>query len=192
MINQEYRVAVEEDGFIDEVRSVPGGECVNWCVQCGMCSASCPSVSWMDHSPRKMIALIRAERRHEVLTSNSMGFCASCYLCTVRCPKGVKVTELMHVLESLAVRHGMSNGRTATPAMHRAFVESIKSDGRIHEFGFMRRFYLKTNPLAALKMMPLGLRMLLHRRLPLRAKRAGGTDQLRAIVEKAESLGGAK
>ena len=60
MANQEYQVAVEEDGFLDEVCSVPGGECVNWCVQCGMCAASCPSVSWMDYSPRKMIALIRA------------------------------------------------------------------------------------------------------------------------------------
>ena len=192
MANQAYQVTVEEDGFVDEVCSVPGGECVNLCVQCGMCAASCPSVSWMDHSPRKMIALIRAERRQEVLGSNSMGFCASCYLCTARCPRGVKVTELMHVLESLAVRHGVINGQTATPAMHRAFVESVKSDGRIHEFGFMRRFYLKTNPLAALKMIPLGLKMLSHGRLPLRAKKAGGTDQLRAIVEKAEALGGAK
>ena len=192
MANQAYRVVVEDDGFVDEVCSVPGGEYVNLCVQCGMCSASCPSVSWMDHSPRKMIALIRAGRAQQVLTSNSMGFCASCYLCTARCPKGVKVTELMHVLESLAARHGVTKGRTATPAMHRAFVESVKSDGRIHEFGFMRRFYLKTNPLAALKMIPLGLKMLSHRRLPLRAKKAGGTDQLRAIVKKAEALRGAK
>ena len=192
MANQAYRVVVEDDGFVDEVCSVPGGECVNWCVQCGMCAASCPSVSWMDHSPRKMIALIRAGRPQEVLASNSMGLCASCYLCTERCPKGVKVTELMHVLESLALRHGVTNGRTATPAMHRAFVESVKSDGRIHEVGFMRRFYLKRNPLSALKMIPLGLKMFSHGRLPLRAKKAGGTDQLRAIVKKAEALGGAK
>lgn len=192
MANQAHQVAIEEDAFVDEVCSIPGGECVNWCVQCGMCAASCPSVSWMDHSPRKMIALIRAGQREEVLGSNSMGYCASCYLCTARCPKGVKVTELMHVLESLAVRHGVTNGRTATPAMHRAFVESVRSDGRIHEFGFMRRFYLTTNPLAALKMIPLGLKMLSHGRLPLRGKKAAGANQLRAIVEKAEALGGAK
>lgn len=192
MAIQTYEAVLEEDGFLDEVRAVPGGEYVDLCVQCGMCAASCPSVSWMDHSPRKIIALIRAGRRETVLASNSMGFCASCYLCTVRCPKGVKVTELMHVVESLAVRHGMANGRTATPAMHRAFVESVKSDGRIHEFGFMRRFYLTTNPLGALKMLPLGLKMLSHGRLPLRAKRAEGADQLKAIVRKAEALGGAK
>lgn len=192
MAIQIHEAVLEEDGFLDEVRAVPGGEFVDLCVQCGMCAASCPSVSWMDHSPRKIIALIRAGQRDTVLASNSMGFCASCYLCTVRCPRGVKVTELMHVVESLAVRHGMANGRTATPAMHRAFVESVKSHGRVHEFGFMRRFYLMTNPLAALKMLPLGLKMLSHGRMPLRSRKAEGADQLRAIVKKAEALGGAK
>jgi heterodisulfide reductase subunit C len=146
----------------------------------------------MDHSPRKIIALVRAEMREDVLTSNSMGFCASCYLCTVRCPRGVQVTNLMHVLEGLAVRHGLKNGHTATPAMHRAFVESVQSDGRIHEFGFMRRFYFSTNPLAALKMLPVGLKLLSHGRLHLRGKKAEGTEQVRAMVEKARALGGAK
>jgi heterodisulfide reductase subunit C len=192
MVNQAYRVSTDGAGFLDEVRSVPGGEYVDLCVQCGMCAASCPSVSWMDHSPRKIIALVRAGMREDVLNSNSMGFCASCYLCTVRCPRGVQVTDLMHVLEGLSVRHGVRNGHTATPAMHRAFVESLQSDGRIHEFGFMRRFYLRTNPLAALKMIPLGLKLLSHGRLHLRGGKAQGADQVRAIVEKAKALGGAR
>ena len=182
---------IAEDGFLDEVYSVPGGECVRWCVQCGMCAASCPNVAWMEHSPRKMIALIRAEKRQEVLTSNSMWVCASCYLCTVRCPRGVEMTELMHVLGSLAARHGLTNGKTATPAMHRAFIENIKSNGRLHELGLMRRFFLRTNPLAALKMAPVGLRLLSHGRLRLRAEKAGGAAQVRAIVEEAQKLGGA-
>jgi heterodisulfide reductase subunit C len=146
----------------------------------------------MDHSPRKIIALVRADMREDVLSSNSMGFCASCYLCTVRCPRGVQVTDLMHVLEGLSVRHGVRNGHTTTPAMHRAFVESLQSDGRIHEFGFMRRFYFRTNPLAALKMLPLGLKLLSRGRLHLRGEKAQGADQVRAIVEKAKALGGAR
>jgi heterodisulfide reductase subunit C len=181
-----------EDGFLDEVYSVPGGECVRWCVQCGMCAGSCPNVAWMEHSPRKMIALIRAGKRQEVLTSNSMWVCASCYLCTVRCPRGVEVTELMHVLDSLAARHGLANGKTRTPAMHRAFIENIKSNGRVHELGLMRRFFLRTNPLAAIKMMPVGLRLLLHGRLRLRPEKVRGAEQLRTIVERAQILGGAE
>lgn len=175
--------------FLDEVCSTPGGESTRWCMQCGMCSASCPNVAQMDYSPRKTIALIRAGRRHDVLTSNSMWVCASCYLCTVRCPQDVTITDLMHALERLAVRHGLHSGH-ATPAMYRAFVDSIKSNGRVHELGMMK-FYLKTNPFAALKMLPVGLRLLSHGRMPLKGRKIKGTRQLKTMMEKAEALGGA-
>ena len=177
--------------FLDEVISTPGGESIRWCVQCGMCSASCPNVAQMDYSPRKTIALIRAGRRYDVLTSNSMWICASCYLCTVRCPQEVTITDLMHALERLAVRHGLHSGH-ATPAMYRAFVDSIKSNGRVHEVGMMMKFYLKTNPLAALKMLPVGLKLLSHGRMPLKGRKIKGTRQLKTIMEKAEALGGAR
>jgi heterodisulfide reductase subunit C len=192
-MNQELTATkVDENGFLKEVCSMPGGECVRWCIQCGMCSASCPNISEMDYSPRRVIALIRAGKRREVLTSNSMWICASCYLCTVRCPKDVKPTELMHTLEGLAVRHGLANGKVATPVMYRAFVDSIKSNGRVHEFGLMAKYYLKTNPFAALKMLPMALKLLTHGRMPLRGETVKGKEQIKAMMEKANALGGAK
>jgi heterodisulfide reductase subunit C len=192
-MNQELTATkVDENGFLKEVCSMPGGECVRWCIQCGMCSASCPNISEMDYSPRRVIALIRAGKRREVLTSNSMWICASCYLCTVRCPKDVKPTELMHTLEGLAVRHGLANAKVATPVMYRAFVDSIKSNGRVHEFGLMAKYYLKTNPFAALKMLPMALKLLTHGRMPLRGETVKGKEQIKAMMEKANALGGAK
>ena len=188
--NQE--LVVEREGFLDEVYSVPGGECVRWCMQCGTYSASCPNVSQMDYSPRKTIALIRAGRRYAVLTSNTMWLCASCYLCTVRCPKEVKITELMHSLERLAARHKLRRRGVSTPAMYRAFVNSIKSNGRIHEVGMMMQFYLKTNPLAALKMLPVALQLLLHRRMAIMPRKIKGVEQIKTIVERAQALGGAR
>jgi len=183
--------------FLYEVCSTPGGESIRWCAQCGMCSASCPNVAQMDCSPRKTIALTRAGRRYEVLTSNTMWICASCYLCTVRCPKGVKITELMHALERLSTRHGLSYGR-ATPAMYRAFIDSIKSNGRVHELGMMMKFYLSTlltrkgNPFALIKMLPLALKLLLHGRLSIKPTKIKGGEQLKTIVERAQALGGAR
>ncbi len=177
--------------FLDEVCSIPGGESINWCVQCGMCSASCPNVNKMDYSPRKTIALVRAGRRYDVLTSNSMWVCASCYLCTARCPKDVKITELMHTLERLSVRHGLHNGG-ATPALYRAFIDSIKGNGRVHELGMMMKFFLKTNPLAALKIIPVGLKLLSHGRMSIKPTKIKGTEQIKTMVERAQALGGAK
>jgi heterodisulfide reductase subunit C len=177
--------------FLEEVCSIPGGETVNWCAQCGMCSASCPNVARMDYSPRKIIALIRAGKREQVLSSNTMSVCASCYLCTARCPEEVKITELMHALECLAVRHGLRGGRTPTTIMHRAFTESIKKNGRVHEVGLMFRFYLRTNPFAALRLSTVGLKLFSHGRMPLRARKIKGTEQIKAIIDKARALGGA-
>jgi len=149
--------------FLDEVKATPGGEHILACIQCGTCTGSCPMAGAMEYPPRKIIAMIRAGMRGEVLSSNSMWFCLSCYMCSCRCPRGVKPTELAHALESLATQQGFSIGGTSTPAMYRSFVSSIKSNGRVHEFGMMLKFYLSilpeliTHPVATIKMAPLGL-----------------------------------
>ena len=189
-IRHNQGLAVDRDSFLEEVYSVPGGDSIRWCIQCGTCSGSCPSVTQMDYSPRQTIALIRSGRSHDVLTGNSMWVCASCYLCTVRCPKEVKITELMHALERLSVHHGLISRRTSTPIMYRAFVDSVKSNGRIHELGMMIKFFLKTNPLASLKILPVGLSLFLHGRMSIKPRKIKGTEQIKAMVKRAQTLGG--
>lgn len=178
--------------FVEEIASEPGGECILWCAQCGTCSGSCPNVLWMQHSPRKIIALARAGKREEVLGSNSMYCCATCHLCTVRCPRGVELPELMHVLECIATHEGLGNGGASAAAMHRTLANAVRGQGRVHELGLMGRFFLRTNPLAALKMAPVGLKLLWHGRLPLRAEKTHATDELKAILKEAQKVGGAK
>lgn len=192
-----------DKSFLEEVASIPGGEGVKLCIQCGTCSGSCPNANEMDYPPRQMIALVRAGMRDEALSSNSMWYCASCYLCTVRCPREIKITELMHALECLAIRHGLDTKRTRTPLMYRTFVDSIKSNGRVHEFGFMvnyyiraMRFYLPTranpwNPLRVFElfgMLPVALGLYSHGRLALRPTKVKGMKGLKAIIDKAEAI----
>jgi len=182
--------------FIKEVVAIPGGEHILSCIQCGVCTGTCPVAVEMEFPPRKIIALIRAGARDEVLSSSSMWHCLSCYMCTVRCPRGVKPTELAHALECLANQQGFSIKGTRTPAMYRSFVSSIKDNGRVHEFGMMLRFYLSiksyllTNPLATLKMLPLSLRLFLHRRMPLLPKKVKGREDLAKIIQKFREIRG--
>lgn len=170
--------------FVDEVAATPGGEHIRACIQCGVCSGSCPAAQEMEYPPRKIIALIRAGLRDEVLSSASMWHCLSCHLCGCRCPRGVKPSDLAHALTSLATQQGYHIRGTRTPAMYRSFVNSIKGNGRVHELGMMLRFYLMTDPLAALKMLPVGLRLLLHRRMPLGAPKTQGKGDLDKILRK--------
>jgi len=102
----------------------------------------------------------------------------------------VKPTDLAHALESLATQQGYRIKKTRTPAMYQSFVESIKNNGRVHEFGMMFRFYLRTNPLAAFKMLPIGLKLLLHRRMPLTLKKVKGNEDLSRIIQKFKEIRG--
>jgi len=174
--------------FLDEVTSIRGGNGFHQCIQCGTCTGSCPNASEMEYSPRRIIAMVRAGMRKEVLSSDSMWYCASCYLCTERCPRGVPVTELMYSLRQLALRSGFRYGPTAEPIMNRIFVDLVNQNGRVHEVSLMLRYYLQSKPLAILKMAPIGLKMFLRGRMPLRPDAIKGKEQLNAIIAKAHAL----
>jgi len=83
-------------------------------------------------------------------------------------------------------------GTSLTPAMYRSFNAFVYSLGSLPELGFMTWFYMLTNPLRALRMIPVALALLRHGRLSIKARRLTpeGTNQLKAILDKAESLGG--
>jgi hypothetical protein len=68
--------------------------------------------------------------------------------------------------------------------MYSSFVESIKGNGRVHEFGMMLKYYLRTNPLAALTMLPVGLKLFSHKRLSFMPKKIKGREDLSKIIQK--------
>jgi len=183
---------VVKTSFIDEVCSVPGGDAIRSCIQCGICTGSCPTANNWDYPPRRAIAMVRAGFREDLLSSNSMWFCASCYTCTVRCPRDIKPADIMHALEVLAVRSGLSTKHSRTPVMYQCFVDSANGNGRVYELGMMIKLFLKTNPFSAIKLAPVGLGLFLHGRMPLRPTRIKGMKELKAIMDKAKELGGAK
>jgi len=178
--------------FIDEVCSIPGSEAIRSCIQCGVCSGSCPTANRWDYPPRQVIAMVWAGLREELLSSNSMWFCASCYLCTVRCPRDIKPTDIMHALEFLAIRDGLSTKRSRTPDMYKAFADSVRANGRVYELGMMLKLFLKTNPFVAIKMAPVGLSLFLHKRMPLRSSKIKARGELKAILDKVKVMRGAQ
>ena len=82
-------------GFGREIMSVAGCDQLPSCIQCGTCSGACPLSIYMDFSPRQVIALVRADFKNEVLRSNSIWLCASCYGCAVECPRQIRLIMLV-------------------------------------------------------------------------------------------------
>lgn len=74
------------------------------CYQCGMCSGGCPSVSEMDLLPNQVIKLLQLGMLDDASTSNTMWICASCFTCSVRCPKGVDLAKVMEALRQISLR----------------------------------------------------------------------------------------
>lgn len=175
--------------FVDEVAAEPGGEKINECIQCGVCSGSCTTGEWWEYPPRKIIAMIRAGMREEVLSSTSVFYCVSCYLCTVRCPRGIKPANLVHAVETIAERKGYKP-RTKTLPLYRSLRSSIRR-GRVWELGMTLRYYLRTNAFSALEDLPVALALLSHGRMPLLPpKKVKGAREVKAILDKVKAMGG--
>jgi len=89
--------------FLASVSSLRGGDRVIACYQCGSCSGSCPTAPAMDFTPRSLLHMIRLGMDQRVLRSRAIWLCTSCYLCTTRCPREIKITDALITLRSLAV-----------------------------------------------------------------------------------------
>lgn len=120
--------------FLREVeREVEGGEMVKMCMQCGVCAGSCPFGAHWEHSPQKLFMMIRAGKRDEVLGTDSMWMCTSCYNCVVRCPRKLPITTIMHGLASYAQRLGLAPKMQPTRDFSLAFYDNFRRTGRVNE-----------------------------------------------------------
>lgn len=91
------------DAFVEKVEELSGQKLLV-CYQCGKCSAGCPAVSQMDILPNQVIRFAQLGLKEELLESKSIWVCASCYTCNVRCPKGIKIAEVMEAVRQVLLR----------------------------------------------------------------------------------------
>ncbi len=158
-------------GFGRDVMRVPGCEQLENCIQCGTCSGVCPLSIYMDHSPRQVMALTRADFRDEVLRSHTIWLCASCYACTVECPQQIRITDIMYELKQRAIDTRIYPRRFPIPVLAHEFTRMVRKHGRITELILVIRLFLKTDWLAALGNWRLGLDLMRTGRFSLRTER---------------------
>ena len=179
--------------FRDEVMAqTPRGERLRLCLQCGTCGGSCPSGPDMDHTPRKLFALIAAGEREKVLRSNTPWYCVSCYYCMERCPQEIPITDIMYALKRMAIREGYYEESSASeaPGFSGTFIDLVENYGRSFELGLATRFHLRHHPLNAFRMASsMGWGLWRRGRMNLTPTRIKDIKQLKAILAKAKELG---
>ncbi|NJB67289.1 heterodisulfide reductase subunit C [Desulfobaculum xiamenense] len=173
-----------DDGALAELRGM-----VQACMQCGTCTASCPNAFAMDVTPRQMWRMIQFGMLDRILDSRTYWFCSSCYACTLRCPRGLRLTSAMAALKRLAAERGGAVGR-GNGAFYAAFMDNVEKYGRAQEALLMQEYFIrKKDPLLPLSFAGLGLRMLGKGRLHM--PKLARKPTLRAIFAKAREIGGA-
>jgi len=95
-------IKFKEGELVAEVEEL-SGENLFACYQCGTCSAGCAFIDDMDLGPDEVIRYVILDRK-EVLNSNTIWMCASCYTCAERCPRDLNITKIMEALRQIILR----------------------------------------------------------------------------------------
>ncbi len=91
--------------LVDEL----SGQHMDACYQCGNCSSGCPLAQEMDILPNKVIRLVQLGQSDDIINSCTIWICASCFQCTVRCPKGIDIQAVMDTLRQVALDEGVDH-----------------------------------------------------------------------------------
>ena len=167
----------------------PDRERLLTCIQCGTCTASCPTAYAMDYTPRQLWRLIQVGLRDVALQSRTFWLCTNCYSCTVRCPRGIALTETMAALKRLAIaEHVPGKEKECVSSFYRAFMQTVRRHGRNYEPELLIRYYLSTNPLGLAGQAHLGLSMFRHGRISLAPHANTAQPEIEAIFRKALEL----
>jgi heterodisulfide reductase subunit C len=158
------------------------------CMQCGTCTGSCANSFAMDLTPRQMWRLVQLGRKEDVFKSKTFFLCSACYYCTLRCPRGLPLTETINALKRLAAAEGRKEFRQSTN-MYRTFMDTVQRYGRLREMEFMNRYFLSMkNPLFPLRFAALGLKLMLKGKTPLEAPRLLGAGRFDRLFRKVRDL----
>ena len=122
------------EAFTAKIESMSGQDLLA-CYQCGKCSAGCPMAKYMDILPNQMIRFAQLGLEEALLSSNAIWLCVSCLTCNTRCPKGVKIAEVIEAIRRVRLR-----ARLDHLDVHELDPEALAEIPPIALIGSMRKF----------------------------------------------------
>jgi heterodisulfide reductase subunit C len=168
--------------FVRQVESASGQQ-LNYCYQCGKCTAGCPIASSVEFPPHKIMRMTQLGLKKQVLSSPTIWLCLSCVTCTARCPKEVDLARVMDVLREVAIKEGVGIAqKQKIKLFENLFLGCIRRHGRLYEMGTLARYNMRS--LRPFQDIELFLPLLRKGKLGLLPKSIRGKAEIERIFEK--------
>ena len=119
----------EEQGFDAEKLAT--------CLQCGTCSSSCPTYFAMDTPPRQLWRMVSLGLKDDIARSSTFWLCTACHSCTVRCPRGIPVSDSMRQIREWINRSGAQETPRALHLLSDMVLKSHNMAGENNESRLM-------------------------------------------------------
>jgi len=175
---------------VANLRYAAKGNPLNACIQCGTCSGTCPAAEFMDYTPRRLIGLILADMKEEVLASNTFWYCASCFYCTVRCPSDIDIAETMYALKRYSIWKHVHQDGLVGPTFSETFVKTILRSGRSYEPVMATSYLFNTGVKEWIQEAAMATGLMLKGRLPVLPPRIKRLDNFKRMIGKVIPLEG--
>jgi heterodisulfide reductase subunit C len=167
--------------FIKEVNQ-RSGQCISLCWHCNTCAGGCPFSKAMDYNPNEVLRLVQLGLRDEALRCSSIWLCVGCNTCNIQCPNSIDIPAVNTALREMAIESGIEAGEPNVLMFHRAFLDTVRKYGKMHELELMMRCKWKMrNWLADLD---IGLKLLTRGRMELLPHRCRNMRKIKDLFEK--------
>jgi heterodisulfide reductase subunit C2 len=184
-IDIEQGPAAAPEPIVDPLTAVR--DILRTCIQCGTCTGSCPNAFAMDLTPRQLWYNVLMGEKDTIFHSRTFSLCSVCYYCTLRCPRGLPLTEAMSALKRIAAKESPEPYKKSI-RFYKSFMESVRRHGRVREMEFMTLYFLSVkSPFMLFQFVPLGIKLMGKGKVSYEFS-AKSNGALEAIFRKVEAL----
>jgi heterodisulfide reductase subunit C2 len=109
---------------------------LQYCCQCGKCSAGCPAVELYDYKPHQIISLIISDQIDKIIDSNTIWLCLECDICSNRCPENISIAAIMNHLRVATWQEKTKKVQNIS-IFYKLFTKILQIFGRSYEPGLI-------------------------------------------------------
>ena len=103
------------------------------CLNCGICTATCPAAHYYDFSPREIVQLLLTANLEGIYDAmqEKIWACAQCYTCAARCPFHNSPGGLIMLMRETAIKHGMQSAKDVLKPFTRVLMKLITTGNQL-------------------------------------------------------------